>query len=235
MVQLASAKNQTGICALCLLGWIANSDGQISSEESEFFHRIAMQSDDPSLAGQVMDHVLKNDVRVIQLACELISKLDTKTKSLLLELCIGMALADGRVTTGEFYILRFLTDAFLLPTRTLEARFEDITGDSMPPLSDLSSASWWRQKSGSSQSNNADGGRKNDLNGSPTRGSLNRAYATLGLEAGAGQVEIKAAYRRLSAVHHPDRYVSLGDEAVQAATETFRRISSAYEVLKGVN
>lgn len=232
-MQLASAKNQTGICALCLLGWIANSDGHISEEESEFFHGIAMESEESALAGQVMDHVINNDVRVIQLACELISKLELKTRKLLLELCVGMSLADGRVTTGEFYILRFLADAFLLPSGTLEESFRNITGDQMPPLSDLSSASWWRQRSESSQSNGANRGGQDEDEDSPPRGSLGWAYATLGLEHGAGEVEIKTAYRRLSAVHHPDRYVSLGDEAVQAATVTFRRITNAYEILKG--
>ncbi len=50
----------------------------------------------------------------------------------------------------------------------------------------------------------------------------------LGLEEGATEDDIRAAYRRLSLVHHPDRY---GADAVRAATDTFRRIQAAFDLL----
>jgi DnaJ like chaperone protein len=58
------------------------------------------------------------------------------------------------------------------------------------------------------------------------------ALATLGLEEGASSEEIVRAYRRLVKVHHPDRFESLGAEAVRAATQTFQRIQAAYEFLR---
>lgn len=48
------------------------------------------------------------------------------------------------------------------------------------------------------------------------------AYATLGLGVEAGKAEIKQAFRRLAAIHHPDK----GGEAAQ-----FLRIREAYENL----
>ncbi|MCG6860152.1 MAG: J domain-containing protein [Chromatiaceae bacterium] len=48
-------------------------------------------------------------------------------------------------------------------------------------------------------------------------------YETLDLEAGASQSEIKAAYRKLAAVHHPDK----GRDAA-----AFTKVREAYESLK---
>jgi curved DNA-binding protein len=51
-------------------------------------------------------------------------------------------------------------------------------------------------------------------------------YATLGIERGADEKEIKRAYRRLAREHHPD----VNPDDNQAA-ERFRAVSEAYEVL----
>lgn len=51
-------------------------------------------------------------------------------------------------------------------------------------------------------------------------------YRALDLEPGATQAEIKAAFRRLALVHHPDRH---GGSAAAAAR--FREIAEAYNAL----
>lgn len=52
-------------------------------------------------------------------------------------------------------------------------------------------------------------------------------YRILGIGRGAGEDEIKKAYRKLAHQHHPDKHS--GDKAVE---EKFKLINEAYEVLK---
>jgi len=51
-------------------------------------------------------------------------------------------------------------------------------------------------------------------------------YQTLGVEPGAGEAEIKAAYRRLARKYHPDVSKEAGAE------EKFKAVNEAYEVLR---
>jgi len=51
-------------------------------------------------------------------------------------------------------------------------------------------------------------------------------YKVLGVEAGAGEAEIKAAYRRLARKFHPDVSKEAGAE------EKFKSVNEAYEVLR---
>ena len=51
-------------------------------------------------------------------------------------------------------------------------------------------------------------------------------YETLGVESGAGEAEIKTAYRRLARKYHPDVSKEAGAE------ERFKAVNEAYEVLR---
>src|SRR6187549_3426319 len=51
-------------------------------------------------------------------------------------------------------------------------------------------------------------------------------YEALGVEQGAGEAEIKAAYRRLARKYHPDVSKEKGAE------ERFKSVNEAYEVLR---
>ncbi|KAF2818838.1 heat shock protein DnaJ, partial [Ophiobolus disseminans] len=64
----------------------------------------------------------------------------------------------------------------------------------------------------------------------PTQPTFPDAYQDLGLDASASNSDIKAAYRRLALVHHPDKNLTAAGEATDAAE--FRRVNEAYELLQ---
>ena len=62
--------------------------------------------------------------------------------------------------------------------------------------------------------------------------SVSEAYDILGVEGNASDAEIKKAYRVLAMMYHPDKFASLGDEAVRQATESMKQINAAWDVVK---
>ena len=57
-------------------------------------------------------------------------------------------------------------------------------------------------------------------------------YRILELEPGAGQAEIRAAYRRLAARYHPDKVAHLGEDFQALAEKKFKAIQAAYDKLR---
>ena len=70
---------------------------------------------------------------------------------------------------------------------------------------------------------------------SGTKGiSVDDAYKVLGIDKSLNDKEIKRAYRRLLAQHHPDKLVAKGlpEEMQKLANEKTQEIISAYEIIK---
>jgi DnaJ like chaperone protein len=64
--------------------------------------------------------------------------------------------------------------------------------------------------------------------------NLADAYRTLGVDSGAGDKEVKTAYRRLMNQHHPDKLVSRGlpESMTAVAEERTQQIRAAYDRIK---
>jgi len=56
----------------------------------------------------------------------------------------------------------------------------------------------------------------------------NRAYRILGVTPEASNDQIRSAYRKLAAQHHPDTVANLGEEFTKVAEEKFKLINEAY-------
>lgn len=65
-------------------------------------------------------------------------------------------------------------------------------------------------------------------------GSLDEAYAKLGLKKSAGDADVKKAYRKLVSQYHPDKLVSRGlpEEMMDIAKTRVRDINTAYDQIK---
>ena len=64
--------------------------------------------------------------------------------------------------------------------------------------------------------------------------NIDDAYGILGIDKGLTDKELKRAYRRLLAQHHPDKLVAKGlpEEMIKVANEKTQEIISAYELIK---
>ena len=90
------------------------------------------------------------------------------------------------------------------------------------------------QKNRGNESKNKDSGKsKSNSNRSRSESiSVSEAYDILGVEGNASDAEIKKAYRVLAMMYHPDKFYSLGDEAIRQATESMKQINAAWDVVK---
>jgi DnaJ like chaperone protein len=238
---LLASENQVGTSVLLVLAWIAASDGSVDPSEKRELAQIAKTANHPGGIEPFLALAETQDVASLQLASELLRLHFAGEKAeLFLSMALGVALADGMLDPGEHHIILFLADLLGVSAASLGALFQSITGRPIPDPVDLSAASTWEEP-GSSKRDHAHGTHGEDnrnRNGSsgarPRRadGSTREAaLAVLGLAGDASAADIKLAYRRLASVHHPDRFSTLGDEAVATATRTFQRIQAAYEVL----
>ena len=66
----------------------------------------------------------------------------------------------------------------------------------------------------------------------PASNSTEDPYKILGVNEGASQEDIRAAYRQLAARYHPDKLAHLGEEFQVLAEQKFRAIQSAYDTLR---
>lgn len=225
------SKNEVGTAVLLILAWVAASDGSIDDKEAKQLSEISAASKHGHEIKPLLRLVQDRDIKSLQLACEIVARHFRDEKAgLFLEMAIGMAIADGYLLPTENYILRFLADLLGVRSAELNDLFLKVTSQEIPQPSDVSSANYWKDKEKKSQHK-----ENNTEEESRTRtghnANLAQAYAVLGLEYGATKEEIRKAFRRLAQVHHPDRFSSLGEESVAAATATFQRINEAYKYL----
>ena len=234
---LLSSNNKPQLCIATLLTWIASCDGKISAEESKKLAETGKSEDGFTIQDAL---IWVQDIENLRLACDTVRQLQDSYRTLFLQTAIGLAVEDGYLTFSENHILRFISDLLGFLPAQLNTLFQETTGSDLPLPGDPSRIDWWEQRerarsqdrsarsSGQAAGNGEGNSRAQTPNEKMTRA---RALAILGLEEGVSENEIRENYIRLAKVHHPDRFASLGKEAVEASTKTFQRIQSAYQTL----
>jgi len=229
-----------GVAASTILIWLMYADDQVKQEERDVLNDFLSSFNLSSYRSKIEKIIQQNDLKSLELAAEILRRETTEEgKRRLIELYLGMALADGLIAYTEIFVIEFIADLFSISPSELRNIYRNATGREMPNIGDPSSESWWarqsKQKSKSRAGNNKGGdsnqNSQRSRSGNQTRTKRMKALAILGLEEGATEKEIKKAFRRLTKVHHPDRFATLGEEAKENAHHTYIRIKEAYEYL----
>lgn len=219
----------TGLAVFLILAWITGSDGELDVDERKALSSIAASGNHINCEDLIIKLGVQGNVPAIQLACELIRiRFANEGASLFLEMAIGIAITDRYLRPSENYILRFLADLLGVAKTELNRLFFERTGKQFPDPPDISSNAYWSSRQ---QTRSTRGSSSAKPNQAIPKNKYEEAHSILGVPAGTAKDEIKTAYRRLAKKHHPDRYHSLGKEAVEAAHVTFSRIQEAYDYL----
>lgn len=162
------------------------------------------------------------------------SQRSPKRTESLLDLFIRVAGADGRISQVERHALIFLSDLLSAPESALRERFEAVLGIEFDPPADLSDPAHF-QAAEALAATRAAKTRARAGQAEVTRQNENHradALRTLMLKADATPIAIKAAWRRLSRQHHPDRLLGVSPEVAAASTTQFHAVQQAWSALK---
>lgn len=150
------------------------------------------------------------------------------------DLYIRVAAADGRISQIERHALIFLSDLLAAPASLLPERFEALLGLEFEPPADLSDPAFFDAAETAARARAArQKARDTDATKAVQADAERRdALLVLGLKPDATPIAIKAAWRKLSRQHHPDRHLQADDAAKAAAAERFDAVQKAWKRLQ---
>lgn len=243
---LKQSKNPRDECVRYALLWIAAVDAEVHEKEQAYVVENLGERPHELPIERIVEAVNLRNPAVDSFAFEVLRKLLTKEdRALVLELAVGVARADGRVAHSEVHALRFAADALEVSPREFAQIYRKESNAELPEPADLSDPTFWEQAERATRERAGQQGQESyssyggNWNWTPpqqksTDAKTRDAFATLGLTDSATADDIKDAYRRLAAVHHPDRFSPLGRSATDTATKTFQRIKAAYDHLSSM-
>jgi DnaJ like chaperone protein len=191
-----------------LLVRLAEVDGSLDRREvtviRHFFqHELGYSDEQLMWIKSLIQQARGSQVSIPELCSRLTSQFDLQARLIVVEMLGRVARADGATSAAEAAMLEEV--ARLLGLAPFMRSFS------------------WSQGFGGY-------GRTGPQAPEPDR--IAEALAALGLSEGASPAEIKAAWRRLSKEHHPDRVTHLGEEFRRVAEERMRKLNAAYDTLK---
>ena len=200
---------------LILFAAIMKADGRVMRTElvyvSNALKKLYPPRQIPSLIDELKE-ILHQNLSIEDACTEINMQYSLQSRISILYMLVGLAQADGTVDNQERYLLYQIASRFNINSTYVDAF-----------LRSNSSYSY-----NSSSSYNAQDGYY------PPRGSqyVNDPYKVLGIEPTASDSQVKSAYRKLVNTWHPDRFQNKSEAEINTATEKFKEIQAAYEVIQ---
>jgi DnaJ like chaperone protein len=216
------------------LGHLVKADGRVSKSEIAFAESVMERMDlTPALrrAAILFFNQGKNPGFDLESALDELRQSGLGQGSLrqiFLEVQLGAAYADGDPTATQREVLDRIRRSLQVPAGTFD-RTERLIRLQQQVLHGAWTRGWGDGPGQARGGAGAQGNRREPAASS----SLAGAYATLGVDPGASEADVKRAYRRLMNRHHPDKLMSRGapEEAVKLASQKTQEIRRAYEAV----
>ena len=230
---LMRSSNRAGDCVALALGWVAFCDDSFTDREEAALREVIAQSRGEDRAEELLWLAQRGHADDLALACELLKEsLDEDNRRVFLRMAIGLAMLDGYLAVSENHTLRFFADLFEVPPREFRKMFRDMTQGSFFLPGDPSSGPWWeRVESRRRESTRGEGKERRATRSEANAMSRQKALSILGLEDSDDEAALRKKFRKMAHVHHPDKFQTMGDEAVEQAARVFARIREAYQFL----
>lgn len=155
---------------------------------------------------------------------------DYQKREDILKILVELIYADETCTNVEYNFLKKVADMLKVSKTSFDfmrMKFENRKNKNKRQNNKQENRQQSHNQSGSNQSN------KNQNDSQPKYTSeLEKAYAALGIDKDASDKEIRASWRNLIRVNHPDLMESKGAEAVMKATVKCQELNKAFEIVK---
>ncbi len=197
---------------MVLAGSVMKADGSVLKselEEVKVFLRANFTEEEGKEALQMLKKILSSNYDYREVCRQVKSRLNYSGKLELVHMLFKVASADGDITQPEINIIYEMCH---------------LMGVSDADYSSIKAAyKAYTRGSGSSSSGSSSNQRQM---------SLADAYKILELDKNASDDDVKKAYRRMAMKYHPDKVNNLGDEVRRSATEKFKAVGEAYQIVK---
>ncbi len=214
-----SAANQYdfGRYLMMLSSLVIKADGATMKSELNFVKKyFVKQFGEEQAKKHVKDlkKYLETNLSIDKLAAEISGSLSGSSKVHLIHYLIGIANADGEISSSELNVIKRICEAMNIPSRTLDSVL----------------AMYYYQSGNYNQGYQNYNQQRQTYQ--PSYKNIDISYQILGLENTATPEEIKKAYRKLAVKYHPDKVAQLGPEYQKGAKEKFQKVQEAYDSLK---
>jgi len=197
------------------LGHLSKADGQVTRAEIQMAEslmaRMQISGDQRKRAIAFFNQGKQADFRLEESLRTFVqhSAMRPDLRQMFMGILVDAAFTSGRVTTAEQSVLLRVARELRISQQAFAAMLFARQG-----------------RAGAQQGQSSQAG--------VIRGSLDQAFAQLGLKSTAGDAEIKKAYRKLVSQYHPDKLVSRGlpEQMMEMAKTRVREINVAYEQIK---